>query len=254
MKKLILIIFTLLNFLNSVAQTPFPDPQASTYHLGAKLSEVPNGEEFSPTEASLATTLPPSVFNEVKPYFPNIIDQKDANSCVQVAEIGYVFTYEMNRKRGLTAGNLDLGNSENLYNPNYTYNFFNQGNPSTFTYYGSGFWIASRNGIPSYNDYIDESLSGDTWYKYWMTGFDKYFSGMHNVVYPTNKIFYFNSSNPGGVDNLKHWIADHSNGSTDGGIAVIGVIPNGWLFMTVPSGQYAGESYIWRLGQCPPWL
>lgn len=55
---------------------------------------------------------------------------------------------------------------------------------------------------------------------------------------------YSNSSSS--LINIKHWIADHGNGETVGGLAVIGINTQNWTFSTVPfnSPFHANEKYI----------
>ena len=52
---------------------------------------------------SATITLPSSVYNNEHIYFPPIYNQQQIGCCVQAAEIGYTFTYEMNRLRGVAA-------------------------------------------------------------------------------------------------------------------------------------------------------
>ena len=59
--------------------------------------------ELSLTSASLAKSLPLIVSNDTSRFFPPIFLQT-GNSCLHAAEIGYTFTYEMNRLRDEMAG------------------------------------------------------------------------------------------------------------------------------------------------------
>jgi len=83
---------------------------------------------------------------------------------------------------------------------------------------------------------------------YWMTGYSKYLQGMNNTI---SNIYTMNFSiAPTGLDYLKHWIADHGNDETTGGLAIIGVNTAGWVpYSIIPAGSpHAGERYISSFG------
>jgi hypothetical protein len=177
-------------------------------------------QELFLSPESAATELPDEVYNDAQIYFPPIFNQSGA-SCVQAAEIGYCFTYEINRVRNLQAGNW-TDNKENCYHHLYTYNFLNGGSGASFTYYMSGFKIIQENGCPTYNIYDDPALYGASRYKYWMTDYSKYYSGMQNRITSYKDIF-FNASTTS-LETLKHWIADHNKSSETGGLAIIAIL------------------------------
>lgn len=52
---------------------------------------------------SAMISLPDSVSNNWRIYFPPIYNQQQTGCCVQAAEIGYTFTYEINRLRNVAA-------------------------------------------------------------------------------------------------------------------------------------------------------
>jgi hypothetical protein len=215
---------------------------------------VQSMQEFVPTAGSMALDLPSFVYNEALPYFSHIIYQPGA-SCVQVAEIWYTFDYEINRKNGDTAGN---GNNDktNLYHPLFTYNFLNGGDKNSETQFGSGFDIIKQNGCPSwevYNDPVLETNSDDK-YRYWMTGQEKYKAGMSNRI---DNVVKFSFDNPNDTvpdiffEKIKHWLADHGNASSTGGLAIIGVYTDGWNpcnLISMASPQEPGSWYIKNLG------
>jgi len=82
-----------------------------------------------------------------------------------------------------------------------------------------------------------------------MTDYSKYQSGMYNTI---SNIYTFDfSTSATGLNNLKHWIADHGNGEATGGLAVIGVNTAGWNPNgVVPNGSpyHSGEKFIASLG------
>lgn len=228
-----------------------PDPNGEPWWSGGAVAPEPgawsDATELAPTPESYALTLPAYVYNNDLPYFPGIYLQK-GQSCVQVAEIWYAFTYEINRKR-----NLDASDVANQYNALYTYNFLNGGSGNSFTYFKDGFNIVKQNGCPSWNVFDDPVLHDnyhpDKWFKYWMTGHDKYKAGMYNTI---DTIYYVQYTTfPNWFTNIKHWIADHGSGAANGGLAVIGVMTNGWQpTAVIPSNspRHAGDLYISAFG------
>ncbi|MDY0104118.1 MAG: hypothetical protein RBS07_14375 [Lentimicrobium sp.] len=246
-------LMTMCITLNGQAQiiNMNPDPNDSPWLSGGAVAPAPGSDndtvEFIPSPASLATQLPSFAYNDAHVWFPYIFHQGNNACCVHVAEIFYTYAYEVNRKRGLSASNPP--NKINLYHPLYTYNFLNKGLSGSFTSFKSGFNIIEENGCPSWDIYDDPALSDTSKnYKYWMTGYDKYNSGMHNTISMV-RTFNFQTS-PSGLNYLKHWIADHGNNETTGGLAIIGVNTDGWNpNNVVPTGSaHAGEKYISSLG------
>ncbi|PID26338.1 MAG: hypothetical protein CR982_10835, partial [Candidatus Cloacimonadota bacterium] len=231
-----------------------PDPNGEPWLVGDGVLLPPEKEALIPemflTPESAALSLPEEVYNDELIYFPPIFYQQ-GGSCVQAAEIGYVFTYEMNRLRNVAAGIWDSANiRENLYHHLYTYNFLNQGNSSMPTFYTSGFSIIKENGCPMYNIYDDPALYSENKFKYWMTDFNKYVSGMRNRITEYYNIYF--DYNYSSLETIKHWIADHNsiNGSQTGGLAVISVNIGGWNTNNVlPAGTpHEGEKLITQLG------
>jgi hypothetical protein len=105
----------------------------------AEIAMIP---ELEITTESANRTLPYKVYNDELMYFPPIFNQV-GSSCVHAAEIGYNFTYEINRARNVAAGNWD-SNKENCYHHLFTYNFVNNGSGSTYTSYTGGLQILGR--------------------------------------------------------------------------------------------------------------
>ncbi len=250
-RKIICLLFAVVA-LHTQAQiiNMNPNPNGDPWISGSAVAPSPgawsDAIEFTPSAASLATQLPTYAYNEDNAWFPHIILQ-DGASCVQVSEIWYTFAYEINRKRGVAASDLPL--KTNLYHPLYTYNFLNGGTSTAYTYFKSGFDIIKQNGCPSWDVYDDPCLNNPNLnYKYWMTGFDKYKQGMNNTI---SSVITFNYSSNVWLENLKHWVADHGNGESTGGLAVIGVNTAGWNPNgIVPNGSpyHSGEKFISSLG------
>ena len=103
-----------------------PDPNGEPWFAGG----MPLPDESSRAiidAASVYTpkvvldTLPSRVDNSVHRFFRPIFNQGDG-SCSQASGVGYTYTYEINRKRGLSASL-----PENQYPTHFTYNYLNYG-------------------------------------------------------------------------------------------------------------------------------
>lgn len=222
-----------LSLINGVLQ---PNPMRG--------DELPVSE-LSLTSASLAKPLPSSVANDTNGFFPPIFNQQ-GNSCVHAAEIGYTFTYEMNRLRGAEAGTW-VNQGSNLFPHLYSFNFFNGGGYVTGTPVYSGFQAVISNGCPMYNDWCYSNAQNNST-KYWMDGYEKYHRGMNNRVVGVKTITLYNNNNS--VNKLKHWLADHGNASDIGGVAVVCVYTDGLIYNSTLPGQsaHSGERVISRMG------
>lgn len=201
--------------------------------------------EFTPTEISLNTELPERVINDEHIWWPVIINQGTYNSCVQCAEIAYTFTYEINRKRNLDAGDFEDEYPDRRYSQHYTYNQEVKGDDGGSDWH-SGFCMIRDNGCPTYADFKDLDVFGnpgpDT-YTYWMTGDSKYINGMTNRI---SEIYQFTfGPSTEDLNFLKHWIADHGSGESSGGLAIIGVaFHNHYTTKINQPGIYNNESIL----------
>lgn len=228
-----------------------PDPNGPVWASGdmddSPLSSEWNSIELYPSVASQSLTLPSSVFNNDSVWFPYIYNQGNSGSCVHVAEVFYTFNYEMNRKFGRTASHI-LSDHTNLFNPLYTYNYLNNGYYNTFTARRSGFQIIRDCGAPDWITFDDSALyHNSTKYKYWMTDYEKYKSGMGNTV--SNTIFQFSFTlDYTFLNNIRHWIFDHCNASQSGGLATIGIFTVPWVIGQIQTGTYINQKYIKKLG------
>ena len=228
-----------------------PDPNGEPWWSGdavlpsaAEIAMIP---ELEITAESVNTPLPYKVYNDELIFFPPIFFQ-EGSSCVHAAEIGYNFTYEINRARNVAAGNWD-SNKENCYHHLFTYNFVNNGSGSTYTSYTGGFKIIKENGCPMYSVYDDPALYTTNKFKYWMTDFTKYNSGMSNQISEYEYI-HFNTAYSS-LDDLKHWLSDHGEGAETGGLAVIAIWTSGWIpSSTIPmsSPEEPGKKLITQWG------
>ncbi len=214
------------------------------------------------TPDALMRSLPSSVDNStlLEGYMPPIINQDSSSSCVQCAEIGYVFTYEQNRYRNLSAGSHWYNGTDiqmqNLYPPFFTYNFLNDGNGLKYTNYGDGFKILAENGCPTLVDYYNPVIvppyypsTNQLPFRYWMSGSDKYILATeNNITYNHNvtpyKITWYGNTY-GSLDNLKRWLVTHNTRDGIGGLAIISVyMPVGPCHHTIPTGSPHSGEYI----------
>ncbi len=149
--------------------------------------------------------LPTSVDNSIHPYWRGVFWQGGC-SCGQASSEGYVFTYEIDRKRDLDA-TLD----ENRYTYSFTYNFLHVGCGAS--------WLESQDiireaGIP--NVVTNGGIMADPGLKRWLSGYDKYYSAMQNRI---NNVYGISVGTPEGLEVLKNWLHNHLEDSPYGGLA-----------------------------------
>lgn len=234
-----------------------PDSNGDPWITGGSKLMSPEQEALIPeliiNAASLAALLPSEVYNDELKYFPPVFDQIGA-SCIHASEIGYTFTYEINRKRDVQAGvwkdSENPNDYKNVYHHLYTYNFHNNGSGGTFTEPGDGFETIKDNGCPMLFHYYDPILDigGGEKFKYWMNGYENYYEGQKNKISQKSIILF--DYDYESLENIKHWLADHGNNSETGGLAVFSIYTNGWdVSGVLPEGSpHATEKYIKQLG------
>ena len=153
--------------------------------------------------------FPVNVDNSELPYFREIFNQSDLE-CGQASGVGYTFTYEMDRLRGLTANT-----NENLYPTHWVFNWSNNGNGNACPFFDS--WnIIKHAGTPNVEDYGGSLNYGGV--SRWMSGYDKYYNAMQNRIYDFNIITLDDVES---LNTLRNWINDHLDGSATGGIGNI---------------------------------
>jgi PKD repeat protein len=152
--------------------------------------------------------LPSSLNNSALPYFRPIFSQGPYASCGQASGVSYNFCYEINRARNLPA---DV--PENQYPTHYHWNFTNGGYGWFGSSYFHSFEILRTNGSPTVADYGGMDYGGGS---RWLSGYEAYYSGMHNRIEGVYKI---DVSTPEGLETLKHWLHNHLDGSETGGVA-----------------------------------
>ena len=217
MKRFNITLFFFLIIIVSNAQLPNANPDSTgnpwtVGHIPEYTSEVISEIEAIPelelSQISSQTDLPNSVDNSVHKYMRSIINQGTWGYCGPAASIGYTYTYEINRLR-----DKDAGNKQNQYHYFFPWNYLNNGDSSNGGFIQNCWNIVQENGCPNFN----------TWgtpipkeYKKWLSGYEKYDSSMFNRLDSYNTIFITDSVK---LDIMKHWISDHNEGDSIGGLA-----------------------------------
>jgi len=244
----VLCFFVLSFLLNAKLINTNPDPNGEPWYAGG-ISELTD-EQLAIVKTIPVLSLPEcyknrkfdlpyTVDNSLLPYFRPVFNQQ-GGSCAQASAIGYTYTYEQNLANGTSANVI-----QNQYPTHYTYNFLNNADPENGTVYFHGWDIAIAGGIPNVETYggLWPSTDPDTMYKLWMSGYDKYESGMSNHAIEKLSIPV---GTPEGLETLKQWFNDHCDGSGAGGLAVFSAgVYNTFTTAKLPSGtNCAGEVVV----------
>jgi len=180
--------------------------------------------------------LPLKVDNSQFKYFPPIISQLGW-SCNQASSIGYLLSYELNRKR-----DLDGGYPENQYSPSYPWNFLSAESRTTGVSYFDTWEIIKANGCPNIIDFPYTSVN-----TIWMNGFDKYIRSMKNKVVSNYSI---SVSDAEGLRILKTYLFNHNDSFSFGGLANLQIASGGWSISSLPDDSYdSGTAVITAFGR-----
>jgi tetratricopeptide (TPR) repeat protein len=182
-----------------------------TPKIEAELAAIPL---LSISPASRAMLLPDGVDNSKQDWFRGIFNQMDG-CCGQAAGVGYTFTYEVNRIRGLEA-NVPT----HQYPTHFTYNFLNEEYEERGSWPHEGWDVIKEMGVPSVDDYggmYKNYLLPDR-INVWETGYDHYYHALSNkVVLSYEKEILTNGEK---IEKIKRWLHNHGNGELSGGLAV----------------------------------
>ena len=244
MKQLILLFLGvfMIGQINAQIVNLNPDPNGDPWIAGGvkqfSSSEIAEMDAIPVLQLSVESanrTLPEAVDNSTLQYWPGIKLQEGA-SCAQFAGIYYTFTYEINRLRGLPSNS-----AERRYHYKYTYNFLNGGiNTGTNTI--NGWDIVMENGCPTYEAFGGDYVS----LRAWMSGYDKYYQSQQNKIKSYNQIMINDEDD---IELLKHWINDHNEGSSTGGLSVFYCETSGMVIEDLPpQSQNAGEGVVVEFG------
>jgi len=171
------------------------------------------------------TSLPSSVDNSKLKYFPPVFTQI-GGSCAQASNVGYMFTYEINRLLDRSA---DV--AANRFSYLYAWNFINGGTDD-----GSlgidGIQLALSNGIITENDFpIQYSPTPFRW----ASGYGKYLNGMK---YRAKQFNSFEVVDSAGIRKVKEFLYDRNEPGKPGGIVTFSSRAENWKF----NDNYDGPS------------
>jgi tetratricopeptide (TPR) repeat protein len=250
---LFVICFCFINFtISAQAINCNPNPNGEPWWTGGidTLADYPDEtkgiNQLILNNIAESTPLPFMVDNSEKIWFRPIFHQTNG-SCAQAAGIAYIFTYEVDRIRNLSASY-----SQNQYPTHFTYNFLNQGSGSNGSTFLGGIKIIKEFGVPSvkeYGDLINPDAIGLGVDKVWETGYNNYYLALNNKV--ADSLSYIDVSTPNGLNTLKHWLNDHAQGEESGGLAyfLCKANYNSEIYDILPEDSYdAGKHIVIRWG------
>jgi len=238
MKKIALLILLIIpiSVFSQQIKNINPDKNGEPWIVGGfrdlSETEITKIPELILPELIKRASLPYRINNSKQPYFRSIVLQADG-SCSQNSGIAYVFTYEINFLRGIHSTD-----SNNLYPSHFTYNFLNGGDGKNGSNYTDGWQIVKENGVPDLKTYGGLNPLDDDG---WMSGYDKYKTGMVNRV---SDYYRIKINTPKGLETLKRWIYDHGNGSSLGGLACFSAGIASATNRPIPLGLYEARKRI----------
>jgi len=186
-----------------------------------------------------AKSLPDSLDNSVYKWFRRpIFSQTSYPNCMQSTSIAYNFTYEINRLRDESGDDED-----HQYTTHFAWNFFNGGQGWYGVNYLFTMDVLKYHGTPSITDYDGFYTGGG---ERWMSGYDKWVNAMDNRITGIKKIYVGNEE---GLLTLKHWLNDHLDGSSSGGLASF-ISCSPWDLQSLPpESPNAGKKVV--ISWCP---
>ncbi len=177
-------------------------------------------------------TLPYKVNNSQTPYYRTPFPQ-DHLSCGQASSVGMCFTYEIDKKRDLPANV-----NENLYPTHFVYNWSNGDYGGSGASYYHSLEVLKKVGTPNQAEYGGTPSFGGA--ARWMSGYDLYYSAMHNRI---NNAYKIDVHDAEGMQILKNWIYDALSGETPGGCAIT-YSSNRYPSGTLPAGTEEAGMYV----------
>ncbi|HOZ30642.1 MAG TPA: T9SS type A sorting domain-containing protein [Bacteroidales bacterium] len=165
-----------------------------------------------------APELPDNVWNHKLEYFPPwFYDQHSLSNCGQASAVYNCMTYEFNRALNRAA------DSSTIFAPTFSYNFLSEGE-GWFGVSSFNTWnLIKSQGNPTievFNEiYPNDStyLSNDFRGKYWMSGYDNYYSSFKNRI---SDYYSLNVSTDDDLRILMHYFDDHLRGEETGGTVI----------------------------------
>lgn len=230
--RLIPLALLLISALCAFAQQPMLQKDVSELSETEKqlLLSIP---DLPVPELYQTKSIPYAVDNSQLMFFRPMFTQAGM-SCGQASSTGICFTYEMNRAR-----NLPANTNANLYPTHFVYNWVSGDWGSNGASYYHTLDLLNKVGTPNQEEYGGTIDAGGN--LRWMTGYNLYFSAMHNRV----KSYYAirNMNTPTGIQTLKNWINDHLDGSEHGGCAIFySSVP--YPDASLPAGTEEAGKYV----------
>jgi hypothetical protein len=161
------------------------------------------------TQNLRAFALPLFVNNSQQIYFPWPFYQIGLE-CGQSTSITQIFSYETCLKRGWTDINY---NNDHRFPSHFVWNFCNDGINDGVLFLESWHVVKSA-GTPNITDWGGNPYGGQ--HSRWITGYDKYYRAMHNRI---SEVCAIPTDTEEGILTLKHWIHNHLEGKSVGGLA-----------------------------------
>ena len=178
-----------------------------------------------------APLLPYIVDNSINSYWRPVFAQVSME-CGQASGVGLGFTYAINRERDLPS-NVE----ENQYPTHFVWNWANGGDGWYGVSYFHSFEVIRTLGTPNVPTYGGMSTGGGT---RWMTGYENYYSAMHNRLTDVYKI---DLTTEEGILTAKHWLHNHLENAATGGIANFYTNAPGGM-PTLPPGTPEAGKYV----------
>ncbi|MBS4061211.1 MAG: T9SS type A sorting domain-containing protein [Bacteroidetes bacterium] len=224
-------ILSVLHFIASGQEINSKSSEISKYIDVSDSLRLNSFNERKLPEEFRSMSLPAVIDNSTLPYFRPIFNQTGA-SCGQASGVAYNFTYEMCRKRDVSASD-----SSNQFPSHFVYNFMSYEGWYGVNYLHS-FEILKTLGTPTVHDYGGIAIDDG---RVWISGYDKYYQAMKNRIRSVEKI---KTDTPEGLLTLKHWLAHHLEGASTGGVANFNSA-SPWSLVTLPEGTpEAGKKVI----------
>lgn len=165
-------------------------------------------ERFKLSQNQIGSSIPEYHDNSGESAWSPVYHQYYFPHCQQACGVYHMFGYEVNVLRS-KSGSLDA----NTYPANFTFNFWNQDTQNGVSFFDS-FRILYDHGQPNLSDFGDDYK---VFAMYWMNGADKWERSMTQRI---DRVYSFDVTTYSGIEDLKHWLYNHGNGSSKGGVAV----------------------------------